>query len=97
MKMKYICIASLLVLCGCGMIPISDGQIEDIANAVGGVTGAITAPVANSFFPGAGPGAAGLVGGFLTLVTAAGLKLLQKKSALKRQTEILEVTKKVKK
>ena len=81
--MKYLILFIVVLLCGCGLLPITDGQIEGVSTGAGNLTTMLTTPVANSFFPGAGSGVAGLLGGVVTLVTAGVLKSLQKKNTEK--------------
>jgi hypothetical protein len=95
MKLKHwVVLAIVLLIVGCGLIPVSDGQIDSIGKGVGGAVGSIGGAAVNSFFPGIGYSAEGFIGGIATLATVGLLKLFQKKQKQSRVAEIVSVTKK---
>jgi hypothetical protein len=93
MKLKYFIYLSLLGLCGCEMIPISDEQIEEIAVHVSEAAeaGAQSAkPLLDPIIPGLTNVVSVLVGMLTGAGTRVGLKALQKKKREDVRTAILE-------
>lgn len=95
MKLKYAIYLSILGLCGCGMVPISDDQIEEIAAHVSEAA-ATGAKAAKPFLDPIVPGLTNVVSVFVGMLTGAGtrvgLKALQKKKQEEVKAAVKEAT-----
>ncbi len=87
-----------IVLCigiaGCGLLPITDGQIDDMSAGAGSITKTLIAPIANSFLPGTGEVASGGVGGVISVLVYLALKSLQKKNENTFEKKVKSIVKK---
>lgn len=93
MKKLLLAAAVCMLVTSCGMIPLTEKQVQDYSARTGNVVEAITAPALNSVLPGTGGGIAGALGGAVTLLTAFGLNALRKKNKVKFETEVKKIAK----
>ena len=90
----------ILLLCGCGMLPITDAQIESVSSTAGRVAEEVAAPVIKEKVPEEisslfeelfGFSLAGGSGIATTIISMWALKKLQKKNKKEREKEIREI------
>lgn len=74
-------IATALFCAGCGLVSLTDDEVERIAQGAGGVAGSIVQKTTDTYAPGLGAGAGVVVTGALALGIRALLKAIRKNPA----------------
>ena len=74
----FVLLVGFLCLAGCGLLPITDEQIDAASKGTGQAVERLVRPAVDLLVPGLG-GLAGVIGAAVTLGTRAGLKALQRK------------------
>ena len=92
---KIALISVFLLCCGCGMLPITREQVDQISSGAGKVAAVVTKPIVDSHMPGLGESAAGVAGGTVAVIVAGILNALRKKSRERAENDIKRVVEKI--